>query len=366
MTTTLSMSEARRALEINFAAGLTVMFRGASGIGKTELALAYAEEQGEDYGLFELNCALASLPDVIGIMMPHKEKYIDADGSEQEITAAHFAYPYFMRDKRTGKPAFMFKRGMVVLEEYGQGQGDVKRALAGVMREKRAGEHLFPIQTDVLLLSNRVEDRSGVSKDYDFLINRRTELEVHADLEGWLIWAHGHDITNATMAYAARNTKLVFANKAPEKQGPWLTPRSLESADHFLKAAIAKGLDLDDPLVRVNLAGIIGEGYAHGYIAFAKIRDKLPSLQSILNDPQHAHLPKDELDQMMFLAFDLASKVKKETMKAIVTYVKRMPADFSFAFYRSSMKRDPALRSTKEFGDWAMENVGLLAAVNAA
>ena len=72
-----------------------------------------------------------------------------------------------------------------------------------------------------------------------------------------------------------------------------------------------------------------------------------------------------EPDQRMFLAFDLASKVKRTNIKPIVTYMKRMQSDLASAFYRAATQRDKSLVSTSEFGDWAVDNLQLLAAVNA-
>ena len=187
------------------------------------------------------------------------------------------------------------------------------------------GSICFRAQTDVLLLSNRPEDRSGVSKDFDFLINRRNQLTLHADVDAWLIWAHANGVTPMSMAFAKRNTDKVFSNKAPEKQGPWLTPRSLKSADDFLKEALAAGEKLDDPLIAQNLGGIIGQGYTHVYIAFAKVREHLPSYADIIAKPSDTRVPS-EPDQMMFLAFDLASKCDRSNIKPIVTYIKRMPS----------------------------------------
>ena len=362
---TITIQEAKEALKINFMANLPVMLKGASGIGKTELALAYAEAQGEDYGIFELNAATANLPDVVGVLMPHDETHIDAEGREKTITCGRYAYPYFMRDKRTTRPAFTYKRGLVVIEEYGQATPDVKRGLASIIWDKRAGEHLFPPHTDVLLLSNRAQDRSGVSKDFDFLINRRVELEVRAELNGWLVWAHDNSVSNTSLAFASRNEDKVFSNAAPKEQGPWLTPRSLVSADRFIEKAVANGYKLDDPFVRNNLVGLMGEGSSHVYIAFAKIRDHLPSFAAILADPHGTPVPT-EADQQMFLVFDLASKAKRENMKQIVTYMDRMPSDFAIAFYRSALQRDGSLRSTQEFGVWATKNTSLLSAVAGA
>lgn len=362
---TLSIMEAKKALMLNFSAGLPVLVRGASGVGKTEMGMQYAEEQGPDYGVFELNAATANLPDIMGVLMPGKETWPDADGSIREITTGRYAYPYFMRDKRSGLPAFCFKRGLVIIEEYGQATGDVKRALASLIWEKRVGEWRFPADCDVLLLSNRVEDRSGVSKDFDFIINRRVELDVKADLDGWLVWAHDHGISNTSLAYAHRNEVKVFHNKAPEKQGAWLTPRSLVSVDRQVAAALKLGYKLDDMFLWENIAGAVGQGIATEYVAFAKIRDTLPTISSIIADPTGAKLPP-QMDQQIFLVFDLASKATKDNIVPIIQYINRMPSDFAIAFYRSAMQRDSALRSTKAFGDWACQNVSLLSAISSA
>jgi len=358
-------------MDLNFKAGLPLMFEGASGIGKTDLAEQYAEDQNApeivrdkgEFCLCEINLALASLPDLIGLQHFVTEDYVDASGANVAIETAAFAYPYFMRDKKTRRPAFTYQRGVVVLEEYGQGQGDVKRASAQIIQKGQAGQHSFPKGWNVLVLSNRPEDRSGVGKDFDFLINRRAQMQLKAELDGWLVWAHERQISNMSMAFASRNTDKVFSNKAPEKQGPWLTPRSLANADAFIHVAIDDGLSLDDDLMRQNLAALIGDGNAHVYIAFAKIRDNLPRFSDIVADPSGTKVPA-EPDQMMFLSFDLASKATRANIKALVTYMGRMPNDFAIAFYRSAIHRDPTLRSTKEFGDWAVANLALLAAVN--
>ena len=68
---------------------------------------------------------------------------------------------------------------------------------------------------------------------------------------------------------------------------------------------------------------------------------------------------------MMFLAFDLAAKTRRENIKPIVAYIKRMPSDLSVAFYRAATQRDKTLVSTTEFGDWAVSNIQLISAVNA-
>ena len=366
---TITIQQAKQSMALNFAAGVPLKLMGAPGIGKSELAEWYAQLMNEKYkddggyGYFELNAATANLADVIGFLLPHDETVTDFEGNTYTFKAGSYSYPFFMRDKFTGRPASTYKRGMFVVEEYGQAQSDLKRALAGIIRQRRNGEHRFPELTDVLLLSNRPSDRSGVSKDFDFVINRLNQMEVIADFNGWVIWAHDHDITPMSIAFAERNQKDVFANQIPEKQGPWLTPSSLASADNLIKAAETMHMHLDDDLLRQNLGGTIGEGNAHRYIAFAKLKDHLPSFASIVNDPVGTPVPTSP-DQQMFLIFDLATRATVENCKQVIRYVNRMPTDFSVAFYRAAAQKTPKLISTREFGDWAVANQQLIAAVN--
>ena len=95
--------------------------------------------------------------------MPLKQSYVGADGELQEITVSEFAYPYFMFDKRTGRPAFTYSRGMLVLEEYGQATGDVKRATAPIIRELRRS--VAPLHEDRVLADDIAEARRFVDRE---------------------------------------------------------------------------------------------------------------------------------------------------------------------------------------------------------
>jgi hypothetical protein len=355
---------------LNFAAGAPLKWNAGPGVGKSEMAEQYAMEMNEryaddgGYGLFELNCATANVPDVTGYLVTRPETHTTIEGEPINIINSHYAYPYFFHDRFTGKPAFMFKRGMLLLEEWGQATLDVKRALATLVHNRRAGESHLPKDCDVIILSNRDEDRSGKTREFDFLINRWTELELVPSRDAWLVWADEHDVSMTTQAYAAHNDDVVFASKVPEKQGPWMTPRSLVKMDKQVRAALSMGIHMDDPFLRQNIAGTVGDGGAHSYIAFAAIRDKLPKFADIVTNPSTAYLP-DEMDQRMFISFFLASKADRGNFPSLVAYMKRMSSNFGVCFIRSAGKRDKGLVSTSEFTNWALENQALLAAVHA-
>lgn len=358
-----SFLDTRRAMELLFKAQISVIIKSKPGQGKTSMVQQYADDQGPDYGLFEINCSLANVPDFTGWFYRTQENYVDYDGNDVTLDTGRYTYPYFLFDKRTGRPACQYRRGVVVLEEYGQADLDLKKSLGQTTLEKRVGMHPLPSGFDVVMLSNYDTDRSAVGRDYDFLINRRGELHMRNTIDNWLVFAHGKQMLNMSMAFASIDHHKVFDGETPKEQGPFLTPRSMELLDQFMKVALDAKADLDDPLVRVTANGIVGSGAAHQYIAFAALRSKIPSIAQIIKDPEGTKVP-DKTDQQMFLIFNMADKAEKGNVPKLVKYMSRMQPDMAVAFYRNALMRDRSLMQCREFGDWAVANKTLLSVVN--
>lgn len=354
-------------LDICFAAGATPKINGEPGAGKSKQAEAYARMQAikykEDggYGLFIFDLSKANLADQQGYLMPTTVTDTNVHGVTQEVLAASYTYPYWAYDITSKKPAYKFKRGLIILEEWGQGDPEVKRACAPLINDRRVGLWDFA-GFDVVILSNRPEDRSGVTKEYDFLINRWVEADLVATLEGFLVAGAALGMTPLTLAFAARNEKDLFQAKVPDKQGPWLTQRSLNKWDDIIKANAARGVDMEHPLMLTAAAGAMGQGAAGKYMGFAKARAKIPTITSIVSDPEHAPIP-EELDVLMFLVFDLAAKTKRDNVKPIFAYVRRLKSDMGVTFFHAVTRRDPTMVSTAEFSQFAIDNLTLLSAV---
>lgn len=348
-------------------AGAPVKLESEPGAGKSKMIEAWARLNNSvaspegPYGMFVCDMSKANLADLMGYLMPEKEKHVGADGQPIEIMAGKYTYPHFLYDWFTGRPAFEFKRGVIVLEEWGQGDGEVKRASASIINDRRLGQWRFD-KFDIVILSNRPEDRSGVTKEYDFLINRWVEARLVPTLKGFLEVSHKLGMTPLTQAFAARNEKMLFNAAVPEKQGPWLTQRSLHKLDDIMQAADRNKVPIDSPLVLAAAGGAVGDGAAHVYMAFTKARAKIPTISAIVANPDSAPVP-DELDVMMFLVFDLAAKTKRENFKQIVTYVKRLPSDMGVTYFHAATARDKSLVSTAEFTEFAIQNLTLLTAV---
>lgn len=360
---TMTYQDTKTAMHLLFKAGLATIIKSGPGQGKTSLVKQYAGEQGPDYGLFELNGSLANLPDFMGWFFKNEETYVDMDGENVTIQNGRYTFPYWLFDKRTGRPIFQYKRGVIVIEEYGQTDLDLKKALGQTTLERRIGSMPLPENIDIVMLSNYEGGRDAVGRDFDFMINRRAELHMRQDIDSSLIYMHSMGFLNATMAFASLPQHQVFDGEPPKEQGPFLTPRSLESLDKFMRVVLDTKTKLDDPLVRTTANGIVGTGAAHQYIAFINLKDQIPSVDQIIKDPMGTPVPS-KADQRMFLVFNMADRAEKSNISKLVQYMGRLPSDMSVAFYRNALMRDKTLMQCREFGDWAVANRTLLAVVN--
>jgi hypothetical protein len=352
-----------------FAGSMPLKLTSAPGAGKSKMAEAFAARMNElyaddgGYGCFIFDLSKSNVADAQGYLMPSTIVDTDVHGKTQEVLAAKYTYPYWAYDQITKKPAYKFKRGLIILEEWGQGELDTKKSLASLVNDRRQGLWDFA-GFDILVLSNRPEDRSGVTREFDFLINRWCEAELVPTLEGFLVAGNLLGMTPLTLAFAARRSDALFNPVVPKEQGPWMTQRSLHNWDKVIKANAPRGLDIDSPLLHVIAEGTLGKADAAAYLAFAKARSKIPAVSAILSDPRGAPIP-EELDVLMFLAFDLAAKTTRVNIAPIAIYVARLSSAMQVAYFTSASQRDDSLVMTAEFSAFAMSNVTLLSAAAA-
>jgi hypothetical protein len=312
---------------------------------------------GEGWGYSELFLATQTPPDLIGYQFKGSVTY---DGKEYSISDPTLP-TWFLCDD--GKPVFAHERGILFLDEFGQGEADVKRASAELLLNGKIGPHRLGDGWVVVAASNRANDRSGVTKSFDFVINRRMEIPIQDDIESWTEWATINGIKPLTIAFANQNPHIVFADGVPDKQGPWCTPRSLVMCDDMLGRLVEGDAIPDSPEVIELATGIIGGAAAAQYFAFVRLEREMPKYSTIVNDPMGAKLP-EKPDAQMLICFNLAHRITKDDATPVVKYINRMPKEFSVTFAKAACNRDMNLVTTPAFAKWAMENSSLMAAIS--
>lgn len=319
------------------------------GLGKSEGIRQAADEikkalNLEAFGFNPFFLSTLEQPDVRGFGLPA----VDKDGSKIMVFTAAPWMP------RSDAP----EHGIVFLDEFRQAGHDVQKPAAELLLNGGVGDSKLPIGWMVVAASNRESDRSGVQRELAFIANRRMEIKITPDLDSWVDWAERRSIHWAAVAFAKHKPGLVFADKIPEKSGPFCTPRS------FVKMSYLIG-SLPMELFTEAAMGLIGEGAAAEFTAFLRVVEKLPTFDEIVQDPKKCKLPENDRPDAQYATMQMiAHRVDKDSATPAFTYLQRMPAEFQVAGLKATLRRCPEVLNSKQFSGWLKENKTLLMNAN--
>jgi hypothetical protein len=120
-------------------------------------------------------------------------------------------------------------------------------------------------------------------------------------------------------------------------------------------------------MAREFCTGWIGEGAASQYFTHLKYYERIPEIEDIVKDPSSAKLPPEK-DAQMVTAYKLAHHVTTETCEPIFHYMKRLHKEMQIATVTATLGdrvKALALRNSKNWGPWIIENGELLMAAKA-
>ena len=348
-------------LSVNPKTRLAVELVSQPGLGKSDFVASLIQSQsartGQPWGFATCFLATQTPSDMLGFMVPTT----DDKGRARSV----FTMPSWYQTT-DGQTVEDYPRGILFLDEYGQGEADVKRASAELLLNGRLGPWTLPAGWTVIAASNRANDRSGVTKSFDFVINRRMEVHVTASIDAWKEWALAAGVHPIAVHFASENPGIVFPDGVPDRQGPWCTPRSLVKANDLLQALRPEGMP-DDQLPEDGAAlqlvsGLIGEAAAAQLFATIRLASEMPPFDEIIAKPGTTRVPTKP-DACYLIAYQIAHRTTRQNADAAITYIERMPAEFSFIYAKAAITRDRSLGATPAFSKWCVRNASLVNAI---
>jgi hypothetical protein len=335
---------------------ISVYLKSQPGVGKTttlvDASSILSRLLNQNIGHVVINGPLLTPGDAVGYLIPKHQ-----DGYAESI----YTDPFWFRTKDGGR-LNEFDGGIIIVDEADKMDTDVKKVIGEAALSGRLGPHTLAGGWVVWMAGNRAQDRSGSTKELDHLINRRMEIDITSDLQSFLDWSAANGVTPLTRAFANQNPQIIFPEKTPDKQGSWCTPRSLVMADKYMQVVAPEGNVTDDPILREEISGLIGEGSVAQYFAFVKLERELPKFESIVKDPMGIKVP-EKPDAQMLSIFNLAHRVDDDTVEPVIKYVARFGQEFAVPFAKSAVKRLPALVINPAVRAWCSQNASLMAAL---
>lgn len=335
----------------------TVLVQGHMGTGKSSLLSSLAKSKPGHTPCY-FDCTTKDLGD---ITLPRIAE-----------AGADAAYVSYATNEELG--AHIETPIILMIDEYGKANPAVKNALLRLMLERKIGSYTLHPDSIVFATTNLGAEGVGDllpphARNRITVVTSRKPSNVE-----WIEWAINHDVDHTLLGWCKDNPQLFhgFEDYRDPEENPYIyhprsqraafvTPRSLHAASDILKTREF----LDDHTVTAALCGTIGDRAAMDLMAFVSLADKLPSLQSIKDDPMGAAVPDNAAAICMVVYRSLAA-IERDWLDAWMTYLGRLDREAQGLFVngvRSPKYSKQAMVMTHAtFTQWAIQHNWLFAA----
>ena len=297
------------------------------GIGKTQIAAQVAKELGVDFKA--IHAPLLQPEDYGFPVISAKKDTVDFIVS---------------RDKFPVEASPCADSGIFLIDELSQADNSAQKVLAGLVQEREIhGQRLKPNWL-IVTTGNRAVDRAGANRLLTHLGNRVTRIPMEASLDDWCNWAMANEINPEVISFLRFRPDLLNSFDPQADCNP--TPRAWAEG-------VSAALGVIEPAFEnAVFTGDVGEGAAAEFCAFLKIFRELPSPDSILLNPTTAPVPTKPA-VLYALCGAMAYKTTGDNFGRVMTYMTRLPQEFSVLYIRDAIKRKPEIQTCPEFTKWA-------------
>lgn len=304
-----------------------VMIEGSPGGGKTSIVKQAAKSLGIPLVIKHLPTMLV---EDFGVLFPK-------EGSD----TLHYKLPDWF--PANGKPGTEHG-GILMFDDRSQAGPELQKVLANIILERELHGYKLADGWQVISTGNRQSDRAGANRTLSHLSDRETTIDYETHLDDWSTYALANDFNPMVLAFIRFRSNLLHDFDANRPKNA--TPRGWEAVSSMLG-------HLTPETEYAAIAGTVGEGPAAEFTGFCKIYRSLPSPDAVLLDPVNAAVPTDPAT-LYALTGSLASRATDTNFDRMVTYVSRMPPEFSVLAVTMAAKRNPKLAVTPAFNRWAV------------
>lgn len=326
-------------LSATITARLPILITGSPGIGKTSIVEQAAAAADND--LVISHPAVADPTDAKGFPWAEKGK------------ASFLPFGETLRVLEAKKPTTWF------LDDLGQAPPAVQASFMPWILARQVNGHRLPDFVTIVAATNRRTDRAGVTGVLEPVKSRFASIvELEPDLDEWCQWGLQKPyIPPELIAFLRFKPDLLNQFKPSADLVNCPSPRTWASAGQLLS------LRMPLPLEHQALVGAVGEGAAGELAAFLQMFRALPSIDSILADPNHAVIPT-ALNVLYAVTAALASRTTEQNFANVARFAQRLVdahhGEFAALLLRDATARKPVLQTTATFVRLAAGELGQL------
>lgn len=260
-TRTVTPEEARSRILRSFKHKRPMFLWGPPGVGKSEVIADITRELGGH--MIDLRLSQMEPTDMRGIPFYNKDKGL-----------MDWAPPIDLPDEEL---AAQYPIVVLLLDEMNSAAPAVQAAAYQLILNRRIGKYTLPDNVVMVAAGNRDSDKGVTYRMPSPLANRFVHLEVRPDFESWQTWAVKNKIHADVVGYLSFAKSDMFDFDPRSNSRSFATPRSWTFASDFCKDTDMPASELTD-----LVAGCVGEGIAHKFMAHRKVAGSLPKPEDIL------------------------------------------------------------------------------------
>ncbi len=250
---------------------LSTMIWGPPGVGKSSIVAQLAA--AHDLGFVDVRLSQLAPTDLRGLPVAE-------DGVSKWFP------PEFL--PRSGQ-------GILFLDEVNMAPPTMQGMAQQLILDRKVGSYELPDGWFVWAAGNRKEDRASVFDMPAPLANRFLHLSVRADFDSWRSYALGRGLHEHTIAFLTFRPELL--HRLDPTQPAWPSPRAWEMASRLLTAGL-------------EVSPAIGEAAAAEFMAFVRLYEQLPDLDSVLRGQNTSLKLPDEASVRYAAVVGLASRAQ--------------------------------------------------------
>lgn len=322
-----------------------LLIKGAPGIGKSDIVVQACNEAGAK--LIIEHPVVSDPTDFKGLPFP------SADGQSAHFLPFGSLLEILKYDDETKEK----EREVIVyfIDDLGQAPPAVQAAAMQLILARRINGFRVSDKVVFIAATNRKADKAGVTGILEPVKSRFASIiELEVSVDDWISWAIDNKMPSELLAFIRfRGEKMLhdFHPTADIQNSP--SPRTVANVGYLMRDGIPNELRFE------IFSGAAGEGWAGEFMGFLKLYENLPTIESIIKDPDNAPI-FSEPSLNFAVTSSLASKANAQNFDTIMKYGKRMPKEFQVLLVKDSVKHNRKVSDTKAFMDWALANSGVI------
>lgn len=240
---------------------------------------------------------------------------------------------------------------LLFLDEFNSAPMAVQAAAYKLTLDRLVGQQTLHENVVIMCAGNLATDNAIVNRLSTAMQSRLVHLEMHVDHEEWLEWAATQQIDHRITSYIRFKPSSLHAFDPNHNDKTFACPRTWEFVNRLIKGKQELGRN-DLPL----LAGTVSEGIAREFVGYTKVYKDLPTVTQIVNAPDTIEVPT-EPSTLYALSGALACYFEEDNAESLVTFISRMPPEFSIITLKDVNKRNPDVARIPCVSKWITANV---------